>query len=436
MGNGEGMKDGNQLYWIWLSGKFGVASKDFPTFADKFDDPYEVYRMTDEEIEQIEDIGIRLKEKLCDKELDEAYSILKYCKKNKIDIIGYTDKRYPVRLKSIENPPVMLYCMGELPQMDSMLCIGMVGTRKMSEYGKQTAYKISYELAAANACIVSGMALGVDGVCACGAIEGGGVTVAVLGSGLACVYPREHTRLMRYIVRHGAVVSEYPPFERPQPQNFPKRNRIISGMCQGVAVIEGSHGSGALITAEKAISQGRELFAMPGKVNESGSEGPNELIRNGANVILSSDDIIEHYDFLYHDVINYRAFSNAKRRLKFSDSILKAYGISCVGGKRRFSGNANEDIAVHAEGKQEQRPSEAFSGEIRTPTDIGKLLSAVDDATASIYKLLPEGVFTPDTAALKSMGMSEIMTALTILEINGLVSSLPGGAYQKTDIPR
>ena len=442
MGDGKGMKEENQLYWIWLSSRFGVESKEFPSFVDKFDDPYDVYRMSDEEIEQIDGIGIRLKERLCQKELNEAYSILKYCKKNKIDIIGYTDKRYPERLKSIENPPVMLYCMGELPSMDTKLCIGMVGTRKMSEYGKQTAYKISYELAAANVCIVSGMALGVDGVSACGAIEGGGTTVAVLGGGLACVYPREHTRLMRSIVKHGAVISEFPPFERPQPQNFPKRNRLISGMCQGVVVVEGSRGSGALITASRAISQGRELFAIPGKVNESNSDGPNELIRNGANVILSSDDIIRHYEFLYHDVINYRALSNSKRRSELSDSILRSYGVSYVGGKKRFSKtdknqeprelNHSAQDAVNQ--KSQAEPEVKAVADNTNRETIDNILLGIDECSRTVYGMLPSAEsFTPDAIAAKGVGMGDIMTALTILEINGLVVSLPGGAYKVTD---
>ena len=443
MGDGKGMREENQLYWIWLSERFGTGSKYFPSFADKFDDPYDVYRMSEEEIERIDGLSDRLKERLCDKELDSAYSILKFCKKNKTEVIGYGDTRYPKRLKTIENPPVLLYCMGELPDIDRVLCVGMVGTRKMSEYGKQTAYKISYELAAANACIVSGMAVGIDAVCACGAIEGGGKTVAVLGGGLAVVYPREHERLMRSIVKHGAVISEYPPFERPKPHNFPQRNRIISGLCQGVVVVEGAHGSGALITAARAISQGRELFAIPGKVSDYGSEGPNELIRNGANVILSADDIINHYDFLYHDAINYRSFSSAKKKSHFTERALKAYGVSATYHKGRF---AKQDVAdepsafetAENESNTEQKIQIDAKDELAFETD-GKsdgeketLLASMDKGSRDVYAMLPDGVsFTPDSIAGNGLSVSQIMTALTILEISGLVTSLPGGTYKK-----
>lgn len=435
------MKNENSLYWIWLADRFGIASKEFPAFADSFDDPYDVYRMTEEEIGQVECIGERMKERLCDKTIDGAYSILKYCKRNRIDIIGYGDSRYPSRLKTIENPPVMLYCMGRLPDMDTNLCISMVGTRKMSEYGKQTAYKISYELAAAGVCIVSGMALGIDGVCACGAIEGGGETVAVLGSGLAVVYPREHDRLMKAIVRHGAVISEYPPFERPLPQNFPRRNRIISGLSRGVVVVEGAHGSGALITASKAVSQGRELFAVPGKVDESNSDGPNELIRNGANVILSADDIIRHYDFLYHDVINYRAFSTAKRKSDFCEGALRAYGVSSAYYRGRYEESVKKQTFAVPESARAEIPKtpvtedkkSSVAEDMATESVRAKDFADMDEKTREIYELLPDGEsFTPDTITAKGADIGSIMTALTILEIGGFVTSLPGGMYKRT----
>ena len=432
MGDGKSMRDGNQLYWIWLAQRFGVASKDFPTFAERFGDPYDVYRMTDEEIEQIEGIGTRLKEKLCDKELDKAYSILKDCKRNRIEIIGYGEKGYPERLKNIENPPILLYCMGRLPDMDKKLCVGMVGTRKMSEYGKQTAYKISYELAAAGVCVVSGMARGIDGVCAAGAIESGGETVAVLGSGLLSVYPKEHAKLMKLIAKSGAVISEYPPLERPQPYYFPTRNRIISGLCQGVVIIEGSRDSGAMITASRAISQGRELFAVPGKVSEASSEGPNELIRNGANVMLTSDDLINHYDFLYHDVINYRAYSAAKRRSALSTGTLKSYGIQYADTqvekeKKTESKNTSDTKTV----AKETRGTEQSAAVSESRPDVEKMLASVDSGTAGVYARLPEGSFTPDMIVADDLSISMVMTSLTLLEISGLVVALPGGAYKK-----
>ncbi len=434
------MKDENKLYWIWLSQRFGAASKSFPSFADKLDDPYDIYRLETEEIEQIEGISQRLKEKLADKSLDEAYTILKYCKNHDIDIIGYSDKRYPARLRVIEDPPVMLYCKGKLPDMNGRLCLGVVGTRKMSEYGKRSAYKISYELGAANVCVVSGMALGVDAVAACGALEAGGSTVAVLGCGLSTAYPKEHTDLMKRIISKGAVISEFPPFERPFGGNFPKRNRIISGLCQGVLVVEGSSGSGSLITASRAISQGREVFALPGEVGVSNSEGPNELIKNGAYVALSATDIVTHYDFLYHDVINYGKLSKAKTRSELDEKTLAAYGI-CLERRGGFKGRVvpkddSENIELPTFSELGFGAEDNAVKNAPTPSDsdeerIKKILSGLDAHTASVYALLPDGTFTPDSLASCGIDIGDAVMSLTMLEIADLITALPGGMYTK-----
>ena len=417
------MRDKDNLYWVWLALRMGVASKEFPSFNQAFPDPYEIYRLSEEEIGQIEGLSIAKKEALGDKSLNEAYNIVKYCRENKIGIISYADKEYPARLRTIEDPPVVLYCKGQLPDMNRRLCVGMVGTRRISEYGKQTSYKISYELSAARVVIVSGMALGVDGVCAAGVIAAGGTTVAVLGCGLSITYPKEHTALMKEIVKKGAVISEYPPFERPFPGNFPKRNRIISGLCQGVVVVEGAQGSGALITASRALSQGRELFAVPGKVNESNSEGPNELIRNGANVVTGASDLIEHYDFLYHDMLDYRRFSKAKRSSELDEKLLVKLGVVRQSIAPAEYPEETREAPVASVKAEERKPAEAPAAQ--APKD------TLEGGLAEIYGMLPEGTFTPDVLTAKGIGISEAMTALTMLEISGHVLSLPGGAFRK-----
>lgn len=438
------MKDENILYWLWLSEKCAVATKDFRGIAEKFDDPFDVYRLETEEIEHIEGISERLKNKLSDKSLETAYSTLKYCKDNKVNIISYRDERYPKRLKDIENPPVLLYVLGELPDFDKRLCIGIVGTRNMSDYGKEAAYRTSYELAAADVVIVSGMALGIDAVSAVGAIEAGGTTVAVLGCGIARTYPKEHAKLKKAILKRGAVISEYPPFEAPNAFNFPKRNRIISGLSGGVIIVEGSEKSGALITAGKAVSQGRELFAIPGNVDSVNAQGPNELIKSGANVVLSSDDVINHYDFLYHDVINYREYSKAKRDFAFSDKILKKYGIGAAYFKKRGEQDAHVDNAsdgadmsevvfVQDDGFEKMKDvlrREKPTGQVEHKDDSAKILDGLDEVSRRVFELMPiDKSISPDALAAQGVDIGEAITALTMLEISGLISSLPGGLY-------
>ena len=434
------MKD-EILYWIWLSERCGVASKDLPRLCEKFDSPFEIYRMEEEEIERIEGIAQSTKQRLFDKSLTGSYDIMRYCKEKRVDVVTYKDSRYPSRLRNIQDPPALLYVLGRLPNMDDRLCIGIVGTRKMSEYGRDTAYKISYELASANAVVVSGMALGIDGVAACGALSSGGDTVAVLGCGIDVVYPKEHSRLKNEIARRGAVVTEYPPFEKPHGYNFPKRNRIISGLCQGVLVVEGSSESGALITAKRAIDQGREIFALPGKINESNSEGPNELIKDGATLVLSAEDILVEYDFLYRDCIDYKGLRVARQRCVPVDRALARYGVSDIysrknsyraprindGAVAEHNGavNTGADPAPVAEAtKKVEKTSPAVSD------NSAELLSGLDETSRRVFEALPmDKAVSPDGIAIDGVGIGEIITALTMLEISGLCQSLPGGLY-------
>ena len=442
------MRDENTLYWIWLSEKCGAASKQFGRLIDKYDDPFEIYGLSGDEIEQLDGINTSLKAKLCEKDLEHSYSILKYCKENRVDVISYSDMRYPARLKNIEDAPILLYCLGRFPDFNSSLCIGIVGTRKMSEYGKQSSYKIAYELASAGAVVVSGMALGVDGTAACGALAAGGLTVAVLGCGIATAYPKEHKRLMEEIAKKGAVITEYPPNESPRAHNFPKRNRIISGLCQGVLVVEGSQSSGAMITARRAIDQGREVFALPGKIDESNSGGPNELIREGAYAALGSDDILAHYHFLYGDVIDLGKHTKAKKKCAAADAdaALKKYG---VGSKelpkysdRRGRTSVDKEFPIETndtfetpikkeDATEKIEKIEKIEESKNTLADnSAEVLDSLDAETRKVFEVLPiDKAISPDALSALGIDIGAAITALTMLELCGLVSSLPGGLY-------
>ena len=450
------MKDENTLYWLWLADKCGIASKQFGRLIEKYDDPYDIYSLSDDEVEQLEGINTALKAKLCEKDLESSYSILRYCKENRVDVISYGDMRYPARLKNIEDAPILLYCLGHFPDFNSSLCIGMVGTRKMSEYGKQSAYKIGYELASAGAVVVSGMALGVDGVSACGALSAGGRTVAVLGCGISVTYPKEHKRLMEEIAKRGAVITEYPPNEAPRGHNFPKRNRIISGLCQGVLVVEGSSASGAMITARRAIDQGREVFALPGKIDESNSAGPNELIREGAYAALCSEDILSHYEFLYGDVIDRAGLARAKKKMAREkvDGALKKFGVAwkelpkyepnaaSSADEEDFALPDSQNDSVHnaadknANSQNEteniNRPDKASEESVSESLadNSASVLDALDEDSKRVFEALPiDKAISPDSLAALGIDIGTAITALTMLELCGLVSSLPGGLY-------
>ena len=217
---------------------------------------------------------------------------------NRLDAAGvqaltWHDPAYPPRLKEIYDRPPVLYVRGEiLPEDERSLAI--VGTRRATAYGRQVAHSFSYDLARSGIVIVSGLARGIDAIAHRAALEAGQRTLAVLGSGVDVIYPREHSNLAAEIAENGAVVSEHPLGVRPDAQNFPRRNRIMSGMTLGTVVIEGSETSGALITARHAIDENREVFAVPGNIFSPSSRGANRLIKeSGAKLVLDYRDILE-----------------------------------------------------------------------------------------------------------------------------------------------
>jgi DNA processing protein len=227
---------------------------------------------------------------------DDLAKELVRAEKNNVRIITLADPGYPASLKNIFSPPPVLYYQGELDPTDS-LAVAIVGSRHASLYGLSTAKAFAAALAGRGFTVVSGMARGIDTQAHMGALEGGGRTIAVMGSGFNRIYPRENRKLAESIARSGCVVTEFPMDTGPMRQNFPRRNRIISGLSLGVLVVEAARNSGALITADFALEQGREVFAVPGTLDSRGASGSNNLIREGAKLVSSVDDIIEEFPF-------------------------------------------------------------------------------------------------------------------------------------------
>jgi DNA processing protein len=211
-------------------------------------------------------------------------------------VISWDSEEYPIRLKEIDSPPPVLYTWGELDPNDRW-AVAIVGTRRMSSYGETITQELSSALAINGITVVSGMARGIDGVAHRTALARGGRTIAVLGSGLDQLYPPEHRRLAKEISKNGAVITDYPLGTKPEARNFPPRNRIISGLALVVVIVEAGEGSGALITANFAAEQGREVFAVPGKIHSRTSIGTNQLIRDGAIPLLSVEDVLEALNF-------------------------------------------------------------------------------------------------------------------------------------------
>jgi len=279
-------------YWYWLGVLSGISAKRAKQLLDIYGDAYEVFRQpadalsahgffSDSQLEQLGDQSLRAG---IDGKLHELAE-------QGIDVVCMCDARYPELILEIDDPPPVLFCRGASPAAHGDRYVGIVGTRRPTAYGVSMTKKIVAGLAGYGFAIASGLAAGIDAVAHKTALSEGAKTVAVLGCGVEKAYPYENRRLMEEVVAKGAVYSEYPPGSTPYQQNFPRRNRLISGMSIGVVVIEAGGRSGSLITAGYAGEQGRDIFAVPGNATSPMSAGTNALLRDGAAFATSAEDV-------------------------------------------------------------------------------------------------------------------------------------------------
>ncbi|HZK35172.1 MAG TPA: DNA-processing protein DprA [Bacillota bacterium] len=292
------MQTNEKLYWVWLSSVAGIGARRFYKLLEAFNDPKNVFEAKkSDEILFKRILGQKLAQNLIQSSNDEALDkARKTMEMPGISILTLQSPEYPPLLKAIYDPPAILYTKGQ-PLDTVSSSIAIVGARRSSDYGRMSAKKLASELAESGVTIVSGMARGIDTFAHKGTLEvESGYTVAVLGCGVNYVYPPENKDLYKKILERGTIVSEYPPESIPTPGNFPARNRIISGLASGTLVIEAGVKSGALITVDYALEQGRDVYALPGNFNSPFSKGTNKLLKDGAKVITGVDDILEDLD--------------------------------------------------------------------------------------------------------------------------------------------
>ncbi|MBQ6788565.1 MAG: DNA-processing protein DprA [Clostridia bacterium] len=470
------MKD-YRIYWIWLAETLGYGSELAVKLVNAFGNASVVYGIQPCDIDSLEE-GVlterevkKAKLLLETKDLSEAERILEDAAKAGQRVLVPTDRDYPQNLTSLRNAPMVLYVKGRLPEMNDTLCVSVVGTRTMSEAGRRNSYAMGYGLAAGGAIVVSGMALGCDGAALCGAVNGGGRTVAVLGCGVDVIYPKDHACLYDTILKNGAIVSEYPPGTRPIKYHFPQRNRIISGLSSGSVIVEGNLTSGALITAKHAIVQGRNVFAMPGEVGAENSAGVNELIKSGVFTALSAEDVLAEYEFIYPHCVNMKTYRRAMRKLdveaESADATAKLrvssrggknfYGTSSYGGrdtlasvlpfaskpkapKTKRSDRKNADAPVSmgrmAEPvKTSPRKEETLHApaEERHTTTLNRAeLDILEEINIKVYGMMKPDVPTlPDELASSGISVSDVMSSLAVLEIVGMVEAHPGGYFTR-----
>ncbi|MDP8214679.1 MAG: DNA-processing protein DprA [Candidatus Euphemobacter frigidus] len=287
-----------QEHLIILNLVRGLGSIRIRSLMEHFGSAGEIIKQPTSSLERVVGIGPHLARSINRWEELEYREEFRLIKKLNINILTVFDPGYPENLKEIYDPPIVLYIRGNLIPEDKP-ALAVVGSRRASHYGLQTAQNISHQLAARGFTVVSGMARGIDSRAHRGALAAGGRTIAVLGSGLGNIYPPENVRLAREIAASGAVISEFPLRAVPDRQNFPLRNRVVSGLSMGVLVVEAAQRSGALITARLAMDQGRPVMAIPGRIDSFSARGTNALIRDGAKMVSGIDDILEEFEYLF-----------------------------------------------------------------------------------------------------------------------------------------
>lgn len=281
------------LYWLWLTGLYGTASGKLLPLVEHFGSIENVYKSTD-----YPSLGMysgKFLQKMNNKSLAWAEKIYEACDKKNIAVITYDDERYPKVLKNIFIPPVILYTKGQIPDWDNLLMISIVGTRKATEYGLRVASSLCSELAGQGVTLVSGVADGIDSEAIKSAVNIGAYSIMISPCGLDINYPKKNEKLRTNVINTGLMISEYPPGTAVKTWYFQDRNRIIAGISKGTLVVEAPGKSGALITARCALEENRDVFVVPGQIDDKNSIGINNLLKDGAKPVFSAEDILSEY---------------------------------------------------------------------------------------------------------------------------------------------
>lgn len=425
----------DKKYWLWLSHACGAGSKCALRLARTFRSAKNVYKASEKDLKNC---GVRIENKvlarlLC-KNTSEEERILKWCRDGGVQVLVPGDAAYPKSLFSLQDMPMVLYCMGTIPTFEDQFNCAVVGTRTMSEYGKKMACEIGAGLARAGACVVSGLALGVDGAAMAAALEEGGITVAVLGCGIDVVYPKQHQSLYYHVAERGAILTEYAPGVSPSQYNFPVRNRIISGLSQGVCIIEGEMKSGALITARHGLFQGRDVYAVPGRVGDKSSEGANYLLTQGATPVTSAVDIVSNYEFLYPHTLKVGRAALASLPVD-ADSAMRKHQVAKRSiGRKTIAADSSEGREKSRKDKIKRAKNEPIFPPIEENAEQAPQINmdALSEMDIKIYEAMtPDVPMLPDEISRAGFALQQVMTSMTMLEIAGAVEADAGGYFLK-----
>ncbi len=373
-------------YWVWLSEALGAGARVDEIFG-AFSSPRSIYEAGRTE-RAVSGVFSKAKlDRLDNTKLSDAETHIEICRKNGWKIYTPDDGDFPDDLRNLTDMPLVLYCDGDLSRIKDRLAVGVVGTRNPTYDSVAIARQFSADMAKCGAVVVSGGALGIDSAAHEGALEAGGTTVCVLGCGLGTKYLMQNEPMRREIAKSGAVISEYPPLSPASVRTFPVRNRIISGLSKGVLVVEAGEKSGSLITANAAIEQGREVFAVPGSILNSSYKGANTLIRDGATAVTCAEDILKTFEYMYP-------------------------------GSLDLSGNSGK----LPEGEK-RRGDKKVNSRKPLPADY-------DADAAKVYNLLShEPLHSDEICAETNLPPSKVMGILTQLELDGFAEQTEGKNY-------
>ena len=397
----------DERYWIWLQLCVGAGKRSSPIveYLGSIENVYKSNYLQRRACPLIKD---KLLERMESTDISKADEIIETCRKNDWRIITFESEDYPQKLKNIYDPPAVIYVCGELPNVDNMLTLGVVGTRKASPYALNCARIVSKGVARCNGIIISGGALGVDTAAHEGAIAVNGKTIVVLGCGLACNYLSTNNDLRRKASMSGAVISEYPPDAPATRFTFPPRNRIISGLSDGVYVVEAGDKSGSLITASYATDQNRDLFATPASIFDEGFNGTNRLIEDGAIPVTSIKAIVSHYTQKY-----------------------KTLDASKAASIRELLNDEYADTSIPDE-LEEQLTFENIGEHRQAKSEIDRKSAMLQGNEKTVYSVLSDEFTDADTICAKAqLPIHIVLMSLTMLELDGLAEAGIGKRYRR-----
>lgn len=411
------------LHWIWLATRPSVNDRLKLALLQHFHDPEDVFYAEESDLSQVEGMTEEAMEALADKNVKPAQAIIKECGAKNIHICTFSDGAYPARLKNISDPPVVLYYKGTLPDLDGAPAIAVVGTRDATAYGMNAAKRLGGQIAKCGGIVVSGAAAGIDGVAMSGALSAGGTVIGVLGNGVDVVYPMRNRGLFADTERYGCLISEFAPGTPPMKWNFPKRNRIISGLCNGVLVVEAPAKSGALITARQAAEQGRDVFVVPGNIDVSSCAGSNALLREGAIAVSNGWDLVSEYALLYPDAV--RRYDRPIDGPGFTDEVM---------GAATETEKPLPKVAQKAKSPAKKLSSDKEKDKITVDKnakppyiDIQDRLHGLTDPERELaLRISEDGVLVDALIAQAGLPAGVVLSTLTMLEIKGVVKRLPG----------